>query len=408
MKLWLSVLVIIAENLLVFSVEAADVQAREFSRGAGRTVGDSVERRNLLFSNFGKDYNSFKNDLSQKYGFDYSLNISFLPQRGAPNGQKTSLQTIISPSFTWTTFDNQYGTGTLNFSYSMTRYGGSSSKKIAKNIGVVAEINDSDDVSNSFGELYYSYQFKGEQDWLTLAAGQFPIGNFDGGPYDSNQQVNFMNNALAQNASSTYSTAGIGAFVQVTPNSDWSFAFGAQDATNTDGISIRVNRLHEGHFATFGYVAYTPDIKGLGNSQVSLLVYNQPWVKEQSQTTNGWSLNISQNLGDKWAVFGRINGVSGSVAEIEQSWVLGAVYNNPLDRNPLDQIGVAFAYNKVDPKAVGEPLVHGNEKVIEAYWAWGISKWMTLTPDIQFYIDPALNQKSDYATVIGLRMSLFF
>lgn len=88
-------------------------------------------------------------------------------------------------------------------------------------------------------------------------------------------------------------------------------------------------------------------------------------------------------------MFARINGVSGNVATINQSWVLGGVYNNPLDRNPLDQIGLAFAYNKIDEKAVGSKLDHDAEKVIEAYWAWGISKWMTLTPDIQFYIDPA-------------------
>ena len=43
--------------------------------------------------------------------------------------------------------------------------------------------------------------------------------------------------------------------------------------------------------------------------------------------------------------------------------------------------------NKVDEKAVGSNLSSSSEKVIEAYWAWGISKWATITPDIQFYID---------------------
>ena len=88
--------------------------------------------------------------------------------------------------------------------------------------------------------------------------------------------------------------------------------------------------------------------------------------------------------------------------------MLGGVYNNPLNRNPLDQIGLAFAYNKVDEKAVGSNLSSSSEKVIEAYWAWGISKWATITPDIQFYIDPAQNSKSDYGTVLSLRATLFF
>jgi carbohydrate-selective porin OprB len=53
-------------------------------------------------------------------------------------------------------------------------------------------------------------------------------------------------------------------------------------------------------------------------------------------------------------------------------------------------------------------LAHDAETVLEAYWAWGISKWMTITPDVQFYINPALNSKSDTATVFSLRASVFF
>ena len=74
-------------------------------------------------------------------------------------------------------------------------------------------------------------------------------------------------------------------------------------------------------------------------------------------------LNISQDLGEKLAIFGRVNGVSGHTATINQSYVLGAVYNNPLDRNPLDQIGLAFAYNKIDEDAVGSKLNHDSEKI---------------------------------------------
>ena len=80
---------------------------------------------------------------------------------------------------------------------------------------------------------------------------------------------------------------------------------------------------------------------------------------------------------------------------------------NPLGRNELDQIGIAYAYNKINEEAVGEALSHDAEQVIEAYWAIGISKWATITHDVQFYINPALNQKSDYGTAVSLRFTLF-
>ena len=365
-------------------------------------------RRNHSFSDLGQDYTDFKNKLSKKYGFDYSIDISYMAQRGAPNGRKTAYQTIIYPSFTWTTFQNEYGTGTLNFAYNIARYGGSSGERIGNNIGVASAINDYTTSSNAFDELYYSYQLGGKWNWLTIGAGQFPLYNFDGTAYDSNQQVNFINYSLSQNATSTYSTSGVGLFTQIAPNDEWSLTVGAQDATNIEGISVRVNHLNEEHYTTFASLSYTPTIKGLGSGQYSVMVYNQPAVKEQPQTTNGWSLNASQNIGEKWAVFSRLNGVSGSTAFADLSFVLGAVYNDPLDRNPLDQIGLAAAYNKIDKTGVGDESARPDETVLEAYWAFGISKWATITPDIQFYIKPALNPKSDYDTVFSLRASLFF
>lgn len=353
-------------------------------------------------------YPDFKNNLNKKYGFDYNFDISVLGQRSSPNGENNAVQTYLYPSFTWTTFDNNYGIGTLNFAYTIIRYGNHKAGYLAENSGFVLPINDYPENQDEFSELYYAYQPKGRWNWLTLAIGQFPLYNFDGTAYDSNQQVNFLNDSLAQNASASYTQAGIGSYVQISPNDEWSFAFGGQDATNVDAVSVRFNHLNEKHYTTFGYLAYTPTITGVGESEISLLLYNQPGVTEQPETTNGWSLNLSQNIGESFSVFARINEVSGSVEPVRQSWVLGGVYNNPLGRNSLDQIGLAYAYNKLDEEAVGEKLFHKTEQIVEAYWAWGIGDMLTITPDVQMYINPALNEKSNYGFVTSLRATMFF
>jgi len=355
-----------------------------------------------------KDYQDFKDFLSKKYGFSYNFDASVLGQRSSPNGEHNSVQGYLYPSFVWTTFDNKYGTGELNFAYTVIRYGNHTANDLATNSGFVTPLNDYPGKQTEFSELYYTYQPKGGWNWMTLGLGQYPIYNFDGTTYDANQQVNFLNDALAQNASASYSQAGIGAYMQIAPDDEWTFVFGAQDATNVDAPSVRFNHLNEEHYTTFGYLSYTPTIKGVGGSQISVLLYNQPGVKEQPETTNGWSLNLSQNIGDKFSIFARLNEVSGSVEEVRQSWVLGGVYNNPLGRNSLDQIGLAYAYNKLDEKAVGEPLRHKAEQIVEAYWAWGIGDMLTLTPDVQLYINPGLNQKSDYGVVTSLRATVFF
>jgi hypothetical protein len=352
-------------------------------------------------------YSEFKNMLNDKYGLNYELDYSVLGQRSSPSGKYNAVQSYFAPSVVWTNFDNQYGTGALNFSYNSVYYGRHNALDLQNRSGMVTPINDYDDEAQEFAGLYYTYQLPDKYNWLTLGLGQYPIYNFDGTSYDANQQINFINYALSQNATSSYSTAGVGFYMQANPEK-WSFVVGAQDASNVSATGIKVNKLHDKHYTTFGSIGYNPSFKYIGSGEYSVMVYNQPAVSEQPQSTTGWSVNMAQNLGKKLSLFGRINGVTGNIITIKQSYVAGLVYNNPLDRNALDQIGLAYAYNRLDAKAVGENIYHKAEQVIEAYWAWGISKWATVTPDFEFYINPALNQKSDYGTTTSLRLTVLF
>lgn len=353
------------------------------------------------------NYSQFKNMLDNKYGVEYNLNYSLLAQHASPGGKYNAVQSYFAPSIAWTTFDNRYGIGIFNASYYSIFYGNHNVTDIQNRTGMVTSINDFTDNEQEFADLYYTYQLPRRYNWLTFGLGQYSLYNFDGTDYDSNQQVNFINYSLSQNGSATYADAGLGAYVQASPG-NWSIIAGFQDATNIEASSIRLNHLNDKHYATFAQIGYNPKIRGWGNGQYSIMVYNQPYVNEQPQTTNGWSFNAQQNIGEKLALFGRINGVTGSVATIKNSYVAGMVLNNPLNRNGLDQIGAAYSYNDISESAAGESLSHTGEHVLEAYWAWGISKWATLTPDLQFYIHPALNETSDYGTAVSLRLSVFF
>ena len=392
----------------LLALNVASSAKAEQRASAEEQVHRSEIYRHFDFTDLGKDYTAFKDYLQNTYGFDYSLTASFTGQYAAPSGHNTALQTILYPAFTWNMFNNDYGNAVLNFAYNIVRYTGANSETIDNNIGVATAINDYDELTNEFPELYVSYQLPGKYDWLTIGLGQYPFYNFDGTTYDANQQENSINWTFSQNASSTYPTAGLGSYVQITPSKTWSFAAGFQDATNVDGDRISTSNLDEKHFATFGYVAYTPYLANLGAGQYSFMYYNQPWVEAQPQTTNGWSFNANQNLGDKWAIFGRVNGVSGEQAEIDTSYLLGVVMNNPFERNSLDQIGFAAALNHINEDAVGSPTSHNYEKVLESYITFGVSKWMAITPDVQVYFDPALNPKSDTAFAFSLRATLFF
>ena len=350
-------------------------------------------------------YQDFKKDLQDKIGLSYSLDISFLGQRGAPNGKGTPWQTQYYGSANWDLFSNMLGSGSVQVAYTVVRYSGMTGNELSDRLGVISPVNDYTGLTNNFDQLSYTHQLPGKAKAFSVMIGQFPMYNFDGTDYDSNQQVNFINYALSQNGSSAYPVASLGGVVTFAPNNLWSVSIGGQDANNVSGDTISTRKFSKGKFTSFATLSLTPQIKGRAG-QYSVLIYHQPSVSAQPEESFGWSLNMQQFLTDKIALFGRINGTQKSTQNIRQSYVLGSVINNPFNRNSLDQIGLAAALNKVNRQA--NPGARSFETVLEGYWAWGVLSYLTLTPDVQFYINPGNNHKSKTATVTSLRATLMF
>jgi len=354
-----------------------------------------------------QSYANFKKALTEKTGISYTLDASFLPQRVSPNGHKTAWQNQYYGTIGWNIFKSDtWGSGALQAAYTAVRYWGSNGNFLSNQIGVLNPINDYPENANYFDQLSYTHTFAGSANILSLTVGQFPMYNFDGGDYNANQQINFLNEALSQNATSNYPSASLGGYLTITPNSEWSFSAGLQDANNISGETISWNKFKKGKMTDFVSATWTPTFFDQPG-QYSLLFYYQPATEAQNTTSRGWSLNLQQNITDKIALFGRINGVGQSAEFAKQSYVLGAVYNNPFNRNQLDQIGLATAFNKLD-KDVNGVGTRAWENVVEGYYAFGVSNFLTLTPDIQLYINPGANPKRHTATAASLRATLMF
>lgn len=376
--------------------------------GAHRRAYDKKRQALVKKESLAQKYAHFKQELSDKTGLSYTFDMSVLGQRGAPSGKGTAWQTQYYGSVNWNMFDTKIGSGSLQAAYTYVQYWGKSGQYISDKIGVVNDINDYTTNSHYFDQLSYTHQFPGKLSPLSITIGQFPMYNFDGSAYDANQQINFINFALSQNGTSAYPSASLGGYITLTPNDEWSFTVGMQDANNITGSKIETSYLHRKQFTSFASVSYTPTIKDFGAGQYSIMLYNQPWTMEQPESVNGWSVNVSQALNDKLTIFGRANGVTGDVEPISQSYVLGGVINNPFGRNALDQFGLATAVNKLnqDVNGVNSRSV---ETVFEGYYSFGVSNFLILTPDVQFYINPGMDKdNSKTATVLSMRATLMF
>lgn len=344
--------------------------------------------------------------LQDKLGLQVGADISYTLQRGAPSGKQTAVQGIYYPYLTWSLFkDSSFGSGQVNFNYNLIRYWGTSAAAIQNRVKTAVAFNDYSANQEIFSQLTYTHTLPGELDWLSVTLGQFPLYNFDGTEYIANQQTALMNYSLAQNASSAYPSASLGAYMQAQAGA-WTLSAGYQDATNLSGAQLRVKDAFRGAYTGFGAVQWAPEFEG-NPGQYGVMYYYQPSVEGQEENVNGWSVNMQQNMSEKLAFFGRANGSSGGATPVKLSYAAGAAWLNPLERNTQDAIIIGAAYNRLSKKGMDyPPYMRSGEIVLEAQWVWGIGKFITVTPDVQFYPRAASNPDKEFVTVAGLRTSI--
>ncbi len=130
-------------------------------------------------------------------------------------------------------------------------------------------------------------------------------------------------------------------------------------------------------------------------------------MPRQPSRSQGISVSATQNIDARHGVFLRVNNASGNAIPIETSVAFGGIVNDPFGRNPLDQAGIGFAWNKTNLSADGEPA-RRSEQVAELYCSFAVFKAMSVTPDGQLYVDPALAPRTDVAAVFTLRTTINF
>lgn len=352
------------------------------------------------------EYLAFKARAATDAGLTWMLDISWLQQWGARGGGSPAGQFLMTPSFNWSLFDNKsIGAGSIQLVYNAARYGTKQDAlALQERLDMLTPINDYPFRQNIFSQLTYTHAFPGSS--VIMGVGQFPMNNFDDSDYLNNQQLNFNNFILAQNGSATYPVAGAGAWVQGDPTPTVQLAAGFQNASDFAAPTLSAKGIGQYGLAWFGYAQWTPNFTGRATAQYSLLYYQVPNVPSQTRS-RGWSFNAVQNLNTTWAVFGRANRAYEFVTPIRASYALGVAMNNPLGRSANDQIAVALGFTSSAPPPVN-PTGTRNEKILEAYWNWSVTKVLLVTPDVQYILNPALDPARNHAWVWSLRTTLRF
>jgi hypothetical protein len=359
------------------------------------------------------NYLGIKKRISTEYNLDASMQVSIYPQFGTPNGGKPVWLLAYSPSATWRPFtDTAIGSGALNVAFGAQQFwSAATTGSQAASMGLISLPSDWASNNYTWSTLTYTHTLPGAMKWLAVTVGQYNMQNLDPNAYAGNPQTNFIGYTFAQDGTQTFPNAGLGAYVQATtPDGLFSLAGGFQGATDLAGRQITARGFQTGKYNYWGNIQWNPTVPNLGSGTYSLLVYRQPIVPQLPTGSNGISFSASQAINDAWGAFVRVSNASGAGALVETSVAFGGIRNDPFGRNPLDQAGLAFAWNKINYAANGvtPASARQSELVAELYYNYTIFKGLQITPDVQIFIHPALAPQTNAAAVFTVRTTALF
>jgi len=146
----------------------------------------------------------------------------------------------------------------------------------------------------------------------------------------------------------------------------------------------------------------------------------------KGQVKYGYGINLEQSLSDSLGVFAKASRNDGktetySFSEVERSVSVGMALKGASWHRENDTFGLALIQNGLS-KARQEYLAAGGlgvfmgdgqlnyrpERILEAYYSFGVAKGVSLTADLQRFYNPAYNADRGPVTVASLRLHAEF
>ncbi|MBI3283864.1 MAG: carbohydrate porin [Burkholderiales bacterium] len=124
---------------------------------------------------------------------------------------------------------------------------------------------------------------------------------------------------------------------------------------------------------------------------------------------SGWGMSADQRVGDGVTVFGRYGHQLQGHVSFDRALTLGAEFNGSYWGRGGDRMGVALGWLKIsqDYRAFSG-TASGAEKVGEWYYRWRINSQFELSPNFQYFGNPAGEGGADAIKVLGLRAQISY
>ncbi|WFU82473.1 carbohydrate porin [Bradyrhizobium sp. CIAT3101] len=291
---------------------------------------------------------------------------------------------------------------------------------------------------------------KRDIDRITVIVGRFAVGDFfDGNSYAKDPRADFMNWAMWSSGAYDFPadlpgyTRGAvvelnrkdwavrAALLQVpsAPNSDvLTFKTGGSviEFEERHSIADQPGKLRLGAFYNSGNTANYRDVLAIAAVNPALDINDITIANQRDRMKYGFYANLEQQIVKDVGLFARASWNDGqnqilSFTDIDRSLSGGLSVKGSFWGRPDDTVGIGGAINGLSAAhrdflaAGGTGLLIGDgqlnyspERILEAYYAWKLNTWTTLTFDYQFVANPAYNADRGSVSVFSGRLHAEF
>ena len=249
---------------------------------------------------------------------------------------------------------------------------------------------------------------------------------FDGNAFANDETAQFLSAALVNNPTIPFPQRGLGAVVLVQPADSCYVSAGVADAKARDG-ETGFNTAFEDPHETLslyetGYLAGWPSARGPLRGAYRLGMWYDTAPKDRfdgagvRRGDTGLYVSMDQVLlrekGDPadeqgLGAFARFGFADAAVNPVKCFWSTGCQYRGLLPGRDADVLAVGAAQGRLacDP---GAGFTARHETVIETYYGIEVAPWLTVSPHVQYVVNPGGQKEMRDAVIVGVRIQAAF
>lgn len=250
--------------------------------------------------------------------------------------------------------------------------------------------------------------------------------SFDGNQYANDENTQFLNSALINNPTIPFPDYGLGAILHWDPFEHWYLSFGAADAQADKRETGFNTAFHdEDYFVYMTETGITPQLdsdNGPLQGAYRAGLWYDPQAKAHSDATKeyrddmGLYLSFDQKLLNEsddpdntqgLGSFFRYGYAPGRANDISCFYSFGLQYQGLFDGRDDDVLGLGYAHGTFSDRAE-ITYTEDYESVTELYYNTQVTKWMSISPSVQYVTNPGGDSSVSDAVVAGVRALITF